>query len=399
VRRAESCCRKVLALAIFLAAFFAVRRAEAYPWMIRHDYATCQVCHADPSGAGIMTAYGRAQSEVLLRTHWGKPKDGDEVRGNFAFGAIDLPEWLQLQGDVRNLMMLQTFSGPTPSQKQDILMQADGAASISTGAFRASGSIGYAHGNSALPATMFALGKSDDERIISRQHWVGVAFGKDDAFLLRAGRMNVPFGLRVIEHELLTRQATRTDINAAQQDGVALAWNADGWRAEVMAIAGNLQVHPDALRDRGGAGYVERAFSQRVAIGLSAFVTHSEQDRDTSLPTFRHSYGAFGRWAIVKPVVVLVESDLVFASPRGGTSTTGSTGFAQVDVEPVQGIHVAGTGEYLTKDFGVPPTYGGWLSAFWFFLPHLDCRADFVVESMPKVGQVYSYLAQLHGFL
>src|SRR5437762_945568 len=65
------------------------RPAAAYPWMIRHDYTGCTPCHADPSGAGLITAYGRAQGELLLRTRWsGKTDEEPGKIAQFAFGLI-----------------------------------------------------------------------------------------------------------------------------------------------------------------------------------------------------------------------------------------------------------------------------------------------------------------------
>ena len=47
-------------------------RAHAYTWMIKHGYASCPVCHADPSGGELLTTYGRVQSDELLRMKYGK---------------------------------------------------------------------------------------------------------------------------------------------------------------------------------------------------------------------------------------------------------------------------------------------------------------------------------------
>ena len=41
--------------------------------------------------------------------------------------------------------------------------------------------------------------------------------------MLRAGRINVPYGLRVVEHPFFVRQVTRTDIDKGQEHGVSLA--------------------------------------------------------------------------------------------------------------------------------------------------------------------------------
>jgi hypothetical protein len=406
----RSLARFLVAFAVLVVSLFAARRADAYPWMIRHDYATCATCHADPSGAGIMTAYGRAQGEILMRMHYGESSEDEDPAklGNFLFGAVSLPEQLQLQADGRALYLHQAFLPSQPSVKavdRVILMQADTAASISAGRFRASGSLGYIHEGALAASVTHGNGiGGDGDRLISRQHWLGVSLGKDDEFLLRAGRMNLPFGLRVLEHTLLTRQATHTDINAAQQHGVAFSWNKEGWRAEIMAIAGNYQLAPDALRDRGGTAYIEHSFSQKLALGLSSMITHADHDLETGRATFRQNHGLFGRWAIAKPVVLLAEADVLGLSPIKQKIQIGTTGFAQVDVEPIQGLHFAGTGEYLAMDLANPSTsYGGWLSAFWFFLPHMDVRSDFVARNVGAPGSdrqtALTYLLQLHGYL
>jgi hypothetical protein len=45
--------------------------AHAYTWMIRHGYGGCPTCHADPSGGELLTAYGRVQSDLVLRMRYG----------------------------------------------------------------------------------------------------------------------------------------------------------------------------------------------------------------------------------------------------------------------------------------------------------------------------------------
>jgi hypothetical protein len=388
-------------VAVLLGSLFTSRSAFAYPWTIRHEYAACTMCHADPSGAGIVTPYGRAQSEVLLRTHWGEPKEDEDPAklGGFAFGAVSLPEWLDLQADARSLLLHVAPPAPAPSTTRLLVMQVDGAAAVRAGPFRAAGLVGYAH-EGALGASV-TRGTAD--RLVSRQHWLGVAFGDDDAFLVRAGRMNLPFGLRILEHTSFVRSATLTDINASQQHGLALAYNNDGWRGEAMAIAGNFQLRPDALRERGLSAYLEKAVMPTLAIGLTTLVTHVDLELASRTSAFRQAHGAFARYVPAKPVVIMAEFDILARSPKRRPIEVGSTGLLQVDVEPMQGVHLATSGELLTPSFGEQGVaLGGWLSAFWFFLPHVDVRADFIYRSLPvndgRTG-VVTWLAQLHGWL
>ena len=79
----------------FLAVTLWPGRADAYPWMIRHEYNNCIACHVDPSGGGLLTPYGRGQSQVLLSTKY----SNEEVNpGKFIFfaGFAELPNSVNL---------------------------------------------------------------------------------------------------------------------------------------------------------------------------------------------------------------------------------------------------------------------------------------------------------------
>jgi hypothetical protein len=85
--------------------------------MIKHDYAGCNQCHADPSGGGVLTEYGRAQSDFLLRMRYGA-KDSWEAppSAEFLFGAFKLPSTVLLGGDIRYATITKSSNGmPTPT--------------------------------------------------------------------------------------------------------------------------------------------------------------------------------------------------------------------------------------------------------------------------------------------
>jgi hypothetical protein len=119
-------------------------------------------------------------------------------------------------------------------------------------------------------------------------------------------------------------------------------------------------------------------------------------------------HGAFSRITVVDPLALLLEADLITDS----TKSLGYTGFAQADYEVVQGLHLMLTGELLDAGYAkadeiAPPAVraprtkgagelalGGWASAQWFFLPHLDMRVDGIFRPGEK-----TVFAQLHLFL
>src|SRR5580693_4803222 len=103
--------RLLLAIGV-VAAILWSRPASAYPWMIRHEYQGCVPCHSDPSGAGMLTEYGRAMGENVLRSRYGSPpSDVPPVYARFLFG-IPTPEWLLLGGSVRNALWWQSNTTP-----------------------------------------------------------------------------------------------------------------------------------------------------------------------------------------------------------------------------------------------------------------------------------------------
>lgn len=385
--------------AVLLLALGAAPRAHAYTWMIRYGHGSCVSCHVDPSGGGLLTDYGREQGADVLRTRWSAAAENDDVlesRGKFLWGAVATPDWLLLGGAFRPAILVTQVpqaAGGTNTSSQAILMQGDLRAGIRTGGWRASASLGVISNSSWA---------SIAGQLVSREHWVGYAWD-GDTFTLRAGRMNLPYGLRIIEHDTWVRAQTRTDINDQQQHGLAFAFGGHRVRAEVMAVLGNYQISPDAFRERGYSAYAELAPAAGVALGASSLITHAANDIVLHAANTRQAHGLFARVAPWEPLAVLAEGDVVIEDPTGGPHATGLATLVQADVEPLQGVHLIGTGESWRPGGAETQTsYGAWGSLDWFVGWHTDLRLDYVWRSMALGGMRLdgkSYLAQLHVYL
>lgn len=395
--------RFLVLLGICAAVLFSSRKASAYPWMIRHHYAGCVPCHADPSGAGLLTEYGRAQGEILLRTRYGGPKAEEAGPAARFLWGVPSPDWLLLGGSFRN--GVQIGSGMEPRFLQ---MEADLKAQVSAGRFRAYGSVGYMN-KGAKPAQL-TQGLSNNA--VSREHWLGVDLGEDKQFLLRAGRIDIPFGVRADEHEFFVRstQVTRTNINESQQHGVAFSFNGSYARGEVMALLGNYQMNPDLFRERGYAGFLEFSLAPSVALGVSSMLTYASMDYQNQTPnTLRQLHGAFARLAPVEALVIMAEGDAMIiksdpaAGGIGGGTSPGFVSMLQADVEPVQGLHLIATGEAWVMGsyagMSTAKSFSAWGSVLWFFAPHADVRFDFVATSIMNSAVSYYFLPQLHVYL
>jgi len=172
-----------------------------------------------------------------------------------------------------------------------------------------------------------------------------------------------------------------------------------------MGIAGNYQISPDEFRERGYSAFLELMVGPRQAIGVSSLYTYAKRDRvslDSNVA--RGANGIFTRLTLFDPLALLGEADLLTDSTRG----LGYVGFVQADYEVIQGVHGLVTFEWLDQgqrkqdqvnnvakaNGSGKPEVAPWVSADWFFLPHMDVRADFIFRP-----DAFEMLAQFHAFL
>lgn len=457
-------------LGALLLTWFSPRSAYAYSWMLKHGYGGCPTCHTDPSGGELLTPYGRAQSDLLLRMRYGsdnssaqasrhekssgsfdsfdsfdaneddskegddsadKPdkagqeeksksaRDGEPASGKpasdegggledapnqssqFLWGLVGLPDWLLLSGSYRQLTVYDLPAGTI----KGFPMQVDAYGQLGFGALRLGGSIGLARvpeGSPYARAAQITRNQGNQMNLISRTHYLGYELA-NGAVLVRAGRLNLPFGVRIPEHTMWVRSATRTDRESGQEHGLAVAFNGESVRGEVMAIAGNYQVHPSRFRERGYSLYFEYLIAPRTGVGVSSFVTSAERDRVIPEPgrMLRQAHGLFTRATLTDSVVLLAELDAL----KRSFADLGYVGFAQLDWEAVQGLHLMATGEVLDAGYEqsanpqrVPgagrPQLGGWGSLDWFFLPHCELRLD----AVERQNGDFTMLGQFHVF-
>jgi hypothetical protein len=353
--------------------------------MIRHGFGKCASCHTDPMGGELLTGFGRVSSDTMLSTRWDHSTDPTR-RAELLFG-IPEPRDLNLGGSVRYMDAYYQFpEGPSGSSFTTFPMQLDVYGQLRLWRkLRVAGSLGIGDveaGSIYSRAAQITQNNGDHQlNLLARTAWVG--YDITDSILVRAGRLNLPFGLRIPEHVMWARMATLTDRESDQQYGVAASYSAGRWRGEGMVIVGNFQISPDKFRQRGYALYAEYLLDPHNAVGISSTITHANEDRFLLVENTRQAHGLTGRFAPLKlPLVVMAETDLLISSATG----TGYVGLLQADYEVVRGFHGMLTGEIQnTGNFGEQVTIGqgeaqvgGWISLAWFFFTHFDARLDLV---------------------
>jgi hypothetical protein len=296
----------------------------------------------------------------------------------------------------------------TATAVHPLIMAVDLYATFNVGRFVFHGTGGYGirvRDAVVAPWCILAEVSQCGSSFVAREFWAGAKFA-DEAVMVRVGRLNLPFGLRNVEHTAWVRALTLTDINVQQQVGASVSYNSELLRGEVMGIAGNFQLGPDGYRERGYSAFGELALAPNAYLGLSSLVARSAldpgSDPTSSLPRplTRHAHGLFLRWAPAPQVALMAEGDFLAWVATPALDRFGYAAMLQADLEPLQGLHLILTGEASQGRAATGSSLGAWGSVVWYPLPHLEVRLDNIVRnSGPGKPFVYNLVAQVHLFL
>jgi hypothetical protein len=376
------------------------QQAHAYAWMIKHGFSKCGSCHTDPSGGETLTKMGRVESEYLLSAG-GDSFDVPSESAQFLWGLIDEPENVRLGGSYRHMVLYSAPVPTVPSTLRQFPMQLDLYGSATFGQFVLGASLGVARGIEGATHVRGAQINSeagDGWLLLSRSHYLGLWLTEEA--LLRVGRLNLPFGVRIPEHVMWARESTRTDRESDQQHGASLTYARGRWRTDTMIVIGNFQINPDRYRERGITASAEYLLTPKLALGGSALVTRAQEDAFTRVEnSIRYAYGVNGRYGLSSKISLLGEFDLLKEQGR----QQGFTGFLQADYEPIRGLHFMVTGEVLDQGLleegdadplrgAGAARYGSWISINWYPATHLELRLDGVMRQ----DDVFHGQAQAH---
>ena len=228
----------VLALVALVALALATGDAAAYPELqFSTGTSRCAECHFTPVGGGLINAYGRDEAASTIS------EKGD---GRFLHGAIELPDWIALGGDVRVAALGKHVREGTEGAV--FPMQADLYARLSHGPVSIQGTVGILE-TIREPAPL-------TDRIGSREHYVMIE-PESKAWYARAGRFLPPFGLRMPDHTAYVRRYT--GLYAMEESYAASAGIVKGsWEVHATLLT-PLELHPVAGQHGwGGALLAER---------------------------------------------------------------------------------------------------------------------------------------------
>lgn len=264
--------------------------AFAYPQYVGRGQFHCMDCHYSPTGGGLTNAWGRQSREVHFEADQLLGANPDDWWGHAdaSFDTDTSPQPEALSPGVifdvgAEARLLSLVDGAT---KVVIPMLFEAGAVATYGRLQVYGTASSRKGFPGLPLVVH-----------SREHWLAYAFS--DEMLLRAGRLVLPFGLRIPDHTQFVRQ----DMGFGpwnQSYGLELDWTGEAMSLSLATYGGDLPATPARLRERGVAVRTTYLFGERLQLGLGARL--SRNDVQDSL-----GFSGSMRWQIASEGYLLAE--------------------------------------------------------------------------------------------
>jgi hypothetical protein len=362
--------------------------ARAYPhFQLSSGSGRCSQCHIGPAGGGLLTP-------------WGQDEQGDTIArggdGHFLHGAIELPGWLLLGGNVRLAALANDVGGSEGAELAAFPMQIDLAARVGAGAWSAVAIVG-ARGvvRSGAPASADNPGSeasspSVASYVISREHYVMWQPGEQGAYA-RAGRFAAPYGLRLADHTAYVRRYLGYNL-LEETYGLGGGWIGDDWELHATAFASD-PLQGTARREVGGAALLEARPAHALVVGTSARAAVGEADT-------RLQAGVHGKlWLDGARLLLQAEVDGVrqtFAAGAGDRWQVAA--YAGPVLVPARGLYAGAGYQVFTEDAQVRGVVRHSLDAWLAVFPvaHVEVMASARAQRIGPAERAYLGMLQLH---
>jgi len=353
--------------AITLSLSLSAAAARAEPYLAVQQGYKCVACHVNPTGGGMRNAFGNIFAQNILPAHH------IEIGDDSWTGAIN--RYVMLGGDVR----ADWSSTDIPNQPR-------------TNEFEVSDARIYLNVE-PIPGRLSAY---VDERVAPGsatnleayvRYWTA-----DQAWFVQAGRMYLPFGLRLEDDSAFTRAVP--GINMTTPDtGVAAGWESRNWSAQ-LALSNGSAGGPETDSGKQLTGQIVFV-DPRWRVGLASSYNQSDAGD-------RAVYGLFGGLR-TGPVAWLGEADLVVdhGFPEGTRNLL--TGLLEADWAVMRGHNLKVTVEWFDPDRDVGNDEQTRWSAVYEYSPiqflQLRGGARFY-DGIPQndLQNRTLYFVELHGF-
>jgi hypothetical protein len=381
---------RLVAAVVFVSAALALgasRRAQAYPqWQFTTGATRCDQCHFAPAGGGLPNGFGRDAAGEDLATFGGN--------GAFLHGALTLPTWVALGGDVRGAVASNDVDDVNGTSVAAFPMQADAEGRFAYGPlsfYGVAGLRGQVRSSSDIVPDQNYQPVSTSQ-LVSREHWLMLRASALGGYV-RAGRFFAPFGLRMAEHILYVRRDLGFDT-LEESYNLSSGYVAEKWELHVTAFAPDFVRHMGS-REGGVTAYFERRFADVAAAAVQARLAVGPGMTRTIV-------GGVGKyWLEPLRTLFLAEADFVRRDIDTVPTSYEFVGVGGISVMATKGVMATVLQEREQVDLAVRGTSYDATTALlsWFPYAHFELQGLARIQ-VPDGGQTAKTLfLQLHYFL
>jgi hypothetical protein len=311
-----------------------------FPANSRYGYSNCQTCHVSPTGGGVVTKYGKMTSEEFMST-WAY-----EGEASPTYGLFDLPVWLDIGGDVRQVEIKSEIEGLDPYQIKFIMQ------------FDVEVALHFTRRLSLVTSGGRYGGAYKWER---RRTYALLEVSKGLKF--RFGQFFPAYGIMIDDHTKLFRRNLGFD-QGRESVNAEVSYNGVWGDLIVTRIFGNKPSFES--KDDGGLGVkngdddggtirAAKYFTKRFQLGLSYL-------RDRT----RRSLGAYMIWGMSKSSYWLMQMDRLRKTDGEYIDVL----FNRFGFEIFRGFQIKTEYQYLRSENSKTNVIGGALQ--WFPRPHWE---------------------------
>lgn len=336
--------------------------ARAEPFLaVAYGY-QCSQCHVSPTGGGMRNSFGAQFSRSLLPS---RP------------GAMD-KRFAAVTGDVIGLGVDSRFA-----VRQREVSGVDGHLGFATDRVTM-----YVTAKVSNDVRLYVDQKMSPGGSINREAWAKVSFEK---FYVRAGRLFLPYGMRIEDDSAYIRQFTNINFDTPD-NGIEIGHVGDHISAQLSVTngTGGAAEVDDGKMVSARAAWVERRY--RVGVSMN------RNDTDAGI---RNMYGLF-LGARTGPVGWIAEYDRVRDEFSGLRVADYNIGLVEADWKLMRGNFVRVAIDLLqspTDSLATSRRYS--VSYLWFPMPMTELRImvrKSSSDSPDPFANGREYLAQLHVF-
>lgn len=378
-------------LLVVVALVAAVRTASAYPhYQLSSGSSRCAQCHIDPAGGGLLSGWGIDEAGSTIAP------GGD---AHFLHGAVALPDWLQIGGDVRLAALANNVGATGGTELAWFPMQTDLGARVGGGAWTVVGTIG-ARGavrtgspNQTASDASMVTGPSLASYVISREHYVMWRPDADEGIYIRAGRFAAPYGLRLADHTAYIRRYLGYNL-MEETYGLGIGYLARAF--EVHATGFVYDPLQGATRKEVGGAVMMETQPGDVVVGVSARAGHTTED--TRLQAGTH----LKIWLASAKLLLQSEVDGVRQMFSGGLGSRWQlASYVGPVYIPAKGVYTGVAYEAFAEDLHVRGVLRQAADAWLSYLPraHLEIMASARAQRIGPSEHAYVWILQLHYYL